>query len=602
MNWRDELIKVGVQSGVLGRFAGPYAFRQAVVLPVLFFLLFNAFVADLLDTDDAMVSPLAGVALATLVAWTFFTATGLLLDRTLRSPSTARSVAVGVVYALTELVRIQVIYALAGEQEFGSDLGALYRLSAAATTGLVFLGLASVAVGDYLDYRDSYRSYSDRVTRLTVALQETQSHVELVRAQFATWVRRLLTYNVSSAFKMGSPQDPRHLEIANELFRISDELVRPLSHGLSESAPNLPDFRSQRETPKVPFRTFVRDALLVAPFQPVTAMVIVGVVTLPNVLIGNPLLSLGFWALLVSMIFVVGVIGRVALAPQLHKLPGWFGILAVTTLFAFPFPVYGWLWAGNSFSGAPGVIAFLAYVTVIGVILVWLPAMAEGLRFSRGRFVTDLKQLDQQLQWSQTRAQAQLWLDQRRLALALHSDVQSTILASAMQLKNAVEAGPAQSKKVLPGIERTIRKSLLLSFDDPKVPALRSVVTKINKTWASLTALTLEAPKDVIAAIGNDPLALEVVAEAIKELHMNSFKHGRATECVITLSLASAGAVRVVMRNNGAPLAEGALAGKGLGNSFFGAACLSNTAQNVPGGVEVVLEIPVLQLDLAKTG
>jgi signal transduction histidine kinase len=602
VNWREELTKVGAQTGILGRFAGPVAFRQAVVLPMLLLLLFNGTVSGVLDTTAAVVGPAVGLGLATLVAWTVFTVAGFIVDRTLAVPSLWRRLSVALVYALTEVARIETIRVLAGGEAFGPEIGGLYRVSAAATTGLVILGLTSVAVEDYITYRNSYRAYSTRVDRLAIALEETRSHVELVRAQFATWVRRLLTDNVSKAFTIGSPQDPRHLEIANELFRISDEIVRPLSHGLSENPPTPPDFLGNKRPPRVSFRAFLRDGLLVAPFQPVVASVILAIVTAPNILLGSPLAGVGVWLLLVGMVFGVGIVGRAALAPQLKRLPPWLGLILAATLSAAPFPLYGWLLAGEAFSPGVPLAGFLVYISVVGAILVSLPALADGLRYSRGRFITELAQVDEQLAWSQTRAQSQLWLDQRRLALTLHSDVQSTILASAMQLKNAVVAGPEQAKAVLPTVERTIRKSLLLSFDDSKIPALSSVVTQINKTWASLTTLALEAPKGVMAAIGNDPLALEVAAEAIKELHMNSFKHGRATECVITLSLVGERAVRIVMRNNGAPLTERASAGFGLGNSFFSAVSLSQAAKNVLGGVEVALEIPLELRTPAKKG
>jgi signal transduction histidine kinase len=600
VNWRDELTKVGAQSGILGRFAGPLAFRQAVVLPMLVLLLFNGSVSGVLGTTAAVVDPVLGLGLATLVAWTAFTVAGFIVDRTLAVPSLWRRLSVALVYALTEVARIETIRFLAGGEAFGPEIGGFYRISAAATTGLVILGLTSVAVADYITYRNSYRAYSTRVGRLAIAVEETRSHVELVRAQFATWVRRLLTDNVSKAFTMGSPQDPRHLEIANELFRISDEIVRPLSHGLSENPPTPPDFLGNKRPPRVSLRTFLRDGLLVAPFQPVVASLILAIVTAPNILLGAPLAGVGVWLLLVGMVFGVGIVGRAALAPQLKRLPLWLGLILATTLSAAPFPLYGWLLAGEAFSPGVPLAGFLVYISVVGAILVSLPALAEGLRHSRGRFITELAQVDEQLAWAQTRAQSQLWLDQRRLALTLHSNVQSTILAAAMQLQNAVAAGPEQAKKALPGIERTIRKSLLLSFDDSKIPALRSVVAKINTTWASLISLTLDAPKEVISAIGNDALALEVVAEAIKELHMNSFKHGRATECVITLGFVGDRAVRIVMRNNGAPLTPSTSPGFGLGNSFFCAVCLSNTAKNVPGGVEVVLEIPLEPVVLLK--
>jgi len=469
-------------------------------------------------------------------------------------------------------------------------------------TGLVLLGLASIAIDDYRDYREGYRRYVERLGRLAAAFRETQSHVELVRAQFGLSVRRLLTQNVTSAFTVGDGDDRNHSEVANKLFRIADEVVRPLSHSLSESAPTLPYFGKATKPPRVPIRTFFADVTSHAPFAPGSQSVIVALLTAPVLLVLNSVVALGFWVVFIALVFVANYGGYRFLTPVLTRIPIVLRILLITPLFSLPHVFFGVLAIVPGLEDEGSGASVIAYLAVLGAILGWLPAIADGLKYARQRFITQLETVDADLARAQVRAQSQLWLDQKRLALALHSDVQGTILAAAMQLKNAVAAGPEQAKKVLPSVERTVRKSLLLGIDDTNIPSVRSVVTKINKTWASVIELSVEAPKDVIAAVETDRLALEVVAEAMKEMHMNSFKHGRATECVITLSFAGECALKVVMRNNGAPLAERISANSGMGTSFFDAVCLSNSAKNVSGGVEVTLEIPLEPRALVRKG
>jgi hypothetical protein len=157
----------------------------------------------------------------------------------------------------------------------------------------------------------------------------------------------------------------------------------------------------------------------------------------------------------------------------------------------------------------------------------------------------------------------------------------------------AVAAGGNEAERVLPQVEQTIRKSLLLASGDTKVSKITSVVNKINKTWASLISLTVQTPKQVSAALNSDPLAMEIVCELIKELHINSFKHGRASECVMTLSLSDPGVLHLQMQNNGAPVSAQKSSGEGLGENFITTVTLSYSAQNIPEGVQIDLEIPL---------
>lgn len=591
MPWIHQLQSLGPAGGILGRFAGPHALRQAVVAPILAFLFFNAFVAGLFDDATEPFFALANVALATIGAWGYFTVVGWCVNRLLPSQTAARSWAVAVVYASTELLRITVVFGLSGDAAAGSDYGMVFRLTAATTTGLVLFGLASVAVGDFFDYQRGYRDYAQRLTRLNSVLLETQSSIELIRAQFAMGVRRLVAENVTNAFKLGASKDSEHNAIAEELFRISDELVRPLSHDLSDAVSSPPQYTFPAEPPRVPFRTFLADATSVLPFQPVSLSIIVLVLTAQNLLLADSWAGVGAWILLQILVFGLSALGYFLVRPRLSRWPVWVRLLVITPFFAVPHMVYVVLFLAPGLPPGGSVVGFLIYGGILGALLGWLPAAAEGLRSSRARFVDALVSVDQSLAWSQVRAQSQLWLDQRRLALALHSEVQATILAAAMQLKNAVALGPEEAQKVLPKLERTIRQSLRLAHKGSQAPTLSSIVAKINRTWASLISLKLVATQDVIAALERDELALEVVSELIKELHLNSFKHGRASECVVTLTLASENSLSLHMHNNGAPLSLSS--SQGLGENLLENVTLRHTARNVEGGVEIELDVPL---------
>jgi signal transduction histidine kinase len=222
----------------------------------------------------------------------------------------------------------------------------------------------------------------------------------------------------------------------------------------------------------------------------------------------------------------------------------------------------------------------------------WLPAIAEGLRHSRRRFLDDLEPLDRELEWFRVRAQSQLWRDQKRLALTLHSDVQSTILAAAMQLNRAVANDAESLASVVTSVEDSIREALTLESPPDQPANITGLVAAINLTWSSVLTLELIATPAVLAVIERDDLARDIVPEVIKELHINAFKHGKATSCVVTLIHPTPSTVGVKMCNNGRPFPEHPQQ-QGLGDRFLTAVSVERKVSTTPEGVCVELTLPV---------
>jgi hypothetical protein len=117
-------------------------------------------------------------------------------------------------------------------------------------------------------------------------------------------------------------------------------------------------------------------------------------------------------------------------------------------------------------------------------------------------------------------------------------------------------------------------------------------VDSLNHTWSSVLTLELEATPDVLHVIESDDLALEVVTEVIKELHINAFKHGKARTCVMSLSHPTQSTVVVKACNDGQPFREKP-EGLGLGDRFMSAVSLTKSVTNTSTGVCVEITIPV---------
>lgn len=591
---------VALPSGFIPRFAGPQAFSQVVIQPVLAFLSVNAFVAGIFGDAHSRGEAIALVVVATLAAWLFFSGVGFAVNRFLGPPTRVRAVAVTATFGVTELVRISTLYSLLAGEEGITDFGVPFRSVSAVVTGIVLLGLVSVAVNDFRSYRSSYRSYYNQLARVRSAVHETGISVEMVRDQLALKVRRLLTHDIHEAFHPPATDSKPPDRIADELFRIADEIVRPLSHGVFEEPlpsvlPSAPE-----KPPRVSVRNFFTDVTSAAPFQPVIHTLIVGLIFAPVLILLSRVVAVVSLVACVGLVFLVAHLGHTYLTPVLPRWPLLLRVIVLSVLFGAPVVIFMAVVVAPGVTGLESLPAILAYGAGLGAVLGWLPAIGEGLRHSRQRFITELEPLDNGLEWFRVRAQSQLWLDQKRLALALHGDVQATVLAAAMQLKKAVRESPDTLQAVIDRVEETIRTSLLLEPTTAKAKKLTSVVKSINQTWSSLLTLRVEATPAVLAVVENDRLALEVVAEVVKELHINAFKHGRATQCEVTITQATPDTIDLRVCNNGSPL-PAKLPGWGLGGRFLDTVSLEKTSQNTPEGVCVELSIPVRAAGVSKS-
>ena len=579
-------------AGFLERFAGPAAFSQVVVQPILAFLSVNVFAGGQPQTPDGLPEAIAAVAVGTFAAWAFFTLAGLFVNAVAPRPTTSRAVVVALVFALTEFIRIWTISALLPGDSIAREYGAAFLTVGSLATGVALFGMASVAVNDYRHYRESYRRYSQQLIRAQTVVVETDTSVVMVRDQLVAKVRTLLLDAVHNVLPSTSQKELAPKDIATELFRLADDIVRPLSHEvLQENLPrSLPDV--QEAPPRVRFVTFANDVTTVAPFQPVAHALLTALVLGPGLLVVSSFLATLVLVACVGLVFGLAWWGRAFLATRLRRWPVLVRALVMTVLFAPPAALFMGLAFAPAVVETEQIAGLAAYGAGIGVVLGWLPAIAEGLRFSRQRFLVDLEPIEAELEWLRVRAQSQLWCHQKRLALALHSDVQSTILAAAMQLNVAISQEDPDLSEVVTKVEATIRASLALEPATQEATPIHALVNSLNHTWSTVLTLELEATPEVLAVIEGDDLALEVVTEVIKELHINAFKHGHATSCVMTLAQPTGSAVVVTACNNGVPFSEKP-EGLGLGDRFMSAVSLAKSVTNTSTGACVEITIPV---------
>jgi signal transduction histidine kinase len=238
-----------------------------------------------------------------------------------------------------------------------------------------------------------------------------------------------------------------------------------------------------------------------------------------------------------------------------------------------------------------GVFVFI-YGSLVGLILGWLIALSDGFRYARAEVLLQLTSANNELLWNETRLQSQLWLDQKRLALIVHNDVQATILSAGLSLKKAIQSGDEAVKKQLPALRKLISSSLQLDQRDQELTCIEDVVSQLNNTWGSLMTTTLSLESNASTVLAEDSLTTEVCSEIIREFVTNSLKHGQATLVTIHISKEGDNTLALTLVNNGRSLSVGE-SRSGLGTHFLDVVTLSFQLSDVAEGVQLYVVVPV---------
>lgn len=568
------------------------ATSQKVVLPVVALLSLNSLASGIFSPQDALLVKFAAVFLPTLVAWVFFTGAGLLIQKTLPNVTVARIVAISALYGLTELARLMTIFAVVGDRASGAEFGLAFRVSGALTTGLLLFAALATVLNDARDYRVSYQRLVTHLEASKTAAQEAQATTVKTRLQIVEHVRRTLDFALAHALSLSTAQQSTPSAVSDELFRISQDVVRPLSTELVSEQTNPVVLNQQAPPMRVPVREFLRMASSYDPFRPFELTLVSVLFTLPTLLLLEPPFLAAVWALYIALTFLLSVFGRRLVTPRLSAMPVFVRVVLITVLTTAPFTMYLATSLVPSLPGVESVVAVTLYGSLFGAALAWFIAASQGLLTSHAAVLQRVAELDEQLRWAQVRAQSRLWLDQKRLALVLHNVVQGTLLSTAMKLRDGVGSDPTEIAQAVAAAQQTIEESLSVSFAEAAPRSVQQMSDELNGTWASLVEVKINCAEDARLLIEQDEVALAISGDLVTEFVLNSVKHGNAGSVQCELTPLSSNTLEVSLRND-SPAPSDRQAGLGLGDQFMSSVTLSRTAVDTPKGFGVTLTLPL---------
>lgn len=574
------------------RYANSTATSPWVAWPVLALLSFNSIPSGLLRETTNPVAAAQNVAFAFVIAGIFFTVSGWVINRLLPRLTRARILSISLLFGLTETVRIQSVYLLSVNLNLSDEYGLAFQLVASFTTGLLLLGLVSTARGDFLSYRRSYGALAQRLRERELSLSTTLSNAEQTRSQFIFLIREQLRDALKGSLESTTRTLKNYSGLVDSLFRVSDEVVRPLSHELSLPRVSAEVVDLPGKPPRPTLRELIADSSTVAPFRPVELTVIFTLLTAPTLLLFPELRYALPWVFSVALLWLLTWVSERVITPRIPQWPLAIRLIFMTVIFALPLVFYTVVGLTPVLPGLVINVTTVTFVSLLGAALGWLIAISEGLRVSRGRIIARLEKIDAELRWSKVRAQTQLWLQHKRLSLALHNSVQGTLIAAAMKLRNAIDAGDDQVEETLPLVREMIEQCIEFSPTGAAVHSLSDRVRMLNENWDTLISLELQADHDVIELLESDSVALEALAEILSEFQTNSLKHGHATKTTASVMISSLNTATVTLRNNGESTVRESMV-RGLGNDFLESVSLRYEITAQPDGVQVLLDLPL---------
>jgi len=572
------------------RFAGPRATSQAVVLPVLLLLSLNTSPAGLSLATTTPTGLLLLVAVSGVISWLYFSLAGLALRRWIPQPSRARTTWVVLLFASTEMLRTTLMHLLALAAGMDSEAQWVFRLISAAATGLVFFGVLSTVLNDMVVYRSAYRRLAEQRIRLQASFTTSATNLIATRAQTLSAVRSRLEEALVSTLAETRKAVPSDIAVVDELFRVADEVVRPMSHQLFDVPLRFEELTTVIKVPRARFSAVLRDVTK-APFRPGQSGTLAALLSVPVIMLSASILRAMMIVAALGFVFLINWLGRRFLTPYLEGLRLGWRILVLSLVFALPAVVLAVTIFTAVFPSSGALLVFVFYGVVIGLSMGWLVTFTAGLGRARNGMLAEAASINDGLYWLNVRAQSQLWVAQKNLAITLHNDVQTTLIAAALHLKQAMDSGTSV-QDAMPDVRGLLNKALDIGVGVVEERGPQDVLARANEKWGGLIEASLTISPPATELLAHDTVSIRIFEDLLVEFMTNSVKHGKATAVTVDLSVENERTMTLVMTNNGSPIEVNRVS-SGLGARLLEALTLRHSVTDVPGGVRLTATIPI---------
>lgn len=568
-------------SQFLHSFAGPRATAPALGLGVLLFLSIGTAFTDLKQESSQQLA-WNGIAFQSfLLAGGWFLIGALITNIIAPLFGSVRVMSLGILFFTTEMFRAIFVGVVAVDEGLSPEVYWTYRIVAGGLTGLTLLGLGSVLVNDSSTYRTELSDLMKAQAEAETAMSVTEAELTAERTALLATVQQSITAALNAVLDKPRKGKAQANEVVNELVKVSDEVIRPLSHELFDFSVRK-GARTQLPT-RPTFRRVFELATLRSPFKAVPVLVIAFLL-----IVGAALFSFedpipGVIGLIVILVWLgcTLVVADRFVHPVMTR---WRSVTravvasVILLLIAAP-PILGVAYIGNL--NFEEDYPYLIYTLVITLLLGWSFGLYLGLVAGRDEILSQQQHVVDRLNWANARLGAQLWRDQSEIAKSLHNDVQGAVIAAALSLQKALAEGSKRDEAIAE-VRRVLTESTTLRLHDETDISVTRHIEDLSTRWSGILNFDLDIAPDAVQRLAQDPVCTRCARDFMTEFVTNSVKHGHARSVWFGVSVPEHNVLRLEMRNDGLPFTG---QGKpGMGARLVETQSLKTSYENVPGG------------------
>lgn len=397
----------------------------------------------------------------------------------------------------------------------------LPRMTSGAILVVIWFSVAAVLVGARREYVTVYNRLAESLEKQRLLASQGAAAVAQTRAELVDQVKRTL----SEAFASRSS--------TTDLHNLADSVIRPLSHSLSTHQ----ELSTVTVSPKrrINLLPVIRTALYRFPFNPVA----VATIGLASTLYGR-VWNIGFVGFLETLIQAVVIFALFGLAKKLDVRGA---LVPLVWLFVgLSANLTSWLLLGYDLTQALSTALWLSAAIVLPASFV---SLLMAYDFERDKNIRVLEEAVQGVRWLERKLNQQLWIEKKRLARYIHSDIQGRIRAAAL-------SNTAGTMADIQGLQQDCIQALDLARELPTFDRFYSDTVAL---WDGVVKISLNANPDALHVIESDSFGLASVVEIVREGIGNAVRHAKAKNIEVDLRLIAEDShcLEVVVKNDGAP-------------------------------------------------
>ena len=544
-----------------------------------------------LPNEPLALQAMTGVAYQSLVLGTlYFLLFGLIINLIAKKYSIFRIIFIGILFFTTEMVRaIFVGFAISQiDPQLGINWN--YRIFAGGITGLTLFGVVSIILNNNRNYKENLSRLHSTQEDLRRATEVNESNLIQIKNEIISKIKLAIETALQASVIDSNRNVESENSVVHELIRVSDEVVRPLSHELFEKDFQIPKFENVDKSTKVKSRRVLELAAR-DPFHPIPLVGIAFGLLIGNALFGTENAArafLGFGALLIAMYVSLSLTKN--LTRRVFQIcPMWFQIVLASGLFWLLHKI---MIDFKFFTDAFGLVKTSQtdfYIALLAVALGWIIAIFYGVKEARAEVLTSLEESVSKLGWVNARLGSRLWAERRHLASVVHRDVQGKLISAALKFQKEMAVNSAQAKNELNETLKSLTSDLVTT---PNSISPRQSVDNLNEIWDGVFKIDFEISSDLENLISKDPVCCSALNDFFGEFATNSVKHGKSSKGQIKICRLTDNSIKATFVNNGLPFGNNLT--PGLGSKMSQQQTLSIKRRNLDqGGVEIETVIPV---------